>query len=239
MPVCSAVGPTGSIPLGSSGVSNNGTTSTLAPGSRPKGPATADSDDPTGEVDLLVDATVTVAARQGSFEPSVREILNEAGLSTKAFYRHFRSKDELLLIAVEVGSRRLTDYIESKMAAFDDPVTRIRVWIETFVRHTAMPTSARRTLPWTLGIGRLEGVYPEYFDLGRTTVTGPLRQEIARAVGQATAQSSHPDRDAKVIFDYTMEAIRHHWVHGTQPKKDTVRHLVDFTYRALGVRATA
>jgi AcrR family transcriptional regulator len=221
-------------------VGTNATTSVLlTPGSRPKGLATADAGDPAGEVDLLVDATVTVAARQGSFEPSVREILDEAGLSTKAFYRHFGSKDELLLMAVEVGSRRLRDYIESKMAASDDPVTRIKVWIESFVRHTAMPTSARRTLPWTLGIGRLEGVYPEYFDRGRTTVSGPLRQEIARAVGQSSAQSSNPTRDAKVIFDYTMEAIRHHWVHGTQPKKDTVRHLVDFTYRALGVGTTA
>jgi AcrR family transcriptional regulator len=193
--------------------------------------------DPTGEVGLLVDATVTVAARQGSFEPSVRDILYEAGLSTKAFYRHFRSKDELLFMAVEVGSRRLTDYIESKMTAFDDPVMRIRVWIETFVRHTAMPTSARRTLPWTLGIGRLEAVYPECCDLGRTMVSGPLRQEIARAVAQSSALSTNPTRDAKVIFDYTTEAIRDHWVHGTQPRKDTVRHLVDFTYRALGVGA--
>jgi len=70
-------------------------------------------------------------------------------------------------------------------------------------------------------------------------VSGPLRQEIGRAVAQSSAQSANPNRDAKVIFDYTMEAIRHHWVHGTQPRKDTVRHLVDFTYRALGVGANA
>jgi AcrR family transcriptional regulator len=198
-----------------------------------------DTGDSSGEVELLVDATVTVATRLGSFEPSVREILHEAGLSTKAFYRHFRSKDELLLMAVEVGSRRLADHIEKKMGAVDDPLERIRVWIETFVRHTAVPTSARRTLPWTLGIGRLEGVYPEYFDRGRITVTRPLEDEIVRAVGQGSARSPHPNRDARVIFDYTMEAIRHHWVHGTQPKRDTVRHLVDFTYRALGAPATA
>jgi hypothetical protein len=102
-----------------------------------------------------------------------------------------------------------------------------------------MPTSARRTRPWTLGIGGLEGVYPEYFDLGRTTVSGPLRQEIARAVTHSSARSSNRTRDAKVIFDYTMEAIRHHWVHGTQPNQDTVRHLVNFTYRAPGARTTA
>ena len=216
-------------------MSNDASTTTMmASRARPKGLEAGDTDDPSGEVALLVDATVTVATRLGSFEPSVREILNEAGLSTKAFYRHFSSKDELLLMAVEVGSRRLTDHIVGKMAAVDDPLTRIRVWIETFVRHTAVPTSARRTLPWTLGIGRLEGVYPEYFDRGRITVIRPLEDEIVRAVGQSSAQSAQPHRDARVIFDYTMEAIRHHWVHGTQPRRDTVRHLVDFTYRALG-----
>jgi AcrR family transcriptional regulator len=220
-------------------VSNDASTTTMiASRAREKGLGAGDADDPSGEVALLVDATVTVATRLGSFEPSVRETLNEAGLSTKAFYRHFASKDELLLMAVEVGSRRLTDHIVKKMASVDVPLERIRVWIETFVRHTAVPTSARRTLPWTLGIGRLEGVYPEYFDRGRIAVIRPLEDEIVRAVGQSSAQSAQPHLDARVIFDYTMEAIRHHWVHGTQPRRDTVRHLVDFTYRALGATGT-
>jgi AcrR family transcriptional regulator len=188
---------------------------------------------PAEEVGHLVSATWAVAARIGSFEPSVRDILQEAGMSTKAFYRHFRSKDDLLLVALEAGSQRLTDYIEGKMAAYPDPLPRIRVWIEGFVRQAAVPSAARRTLPWTLGAVRLAAAHPEAFDRSQALVIAPLTREIARAAAEGSAHSPQPAKDARIIYGYTMDALRHHLVRGTEPGKGTARQLVDFTYRAL------
>jgi AcrR family transcriptional regulator len=96
-------------------LSDNGTAIALLPSPVPS-PEFDDLDDgirgdATAEEELLIAATWTVAARIGSFEPSVRDILQEAGISTKAFYRHFRSKDELLLVALEAGSVTLAEYI--------------------------------------------------------------------------------------------------------------------------------
>jgi AcrR family transcriptional regulator len=195
-------------------------------------PAEADAPD---EVELLITATWAVAARISNFEPSVRDILQEAGISTKAFYRHFRSKDDLLLVALETSSIRLTDSIETKMAAFDDPLPRIWVWIEGFAHQAVVASAARRTLPWTLGVSRLATVYPEHFDRSQARVIAPLEREITNAVAAGTAHSPSPAADARIIFGYTMEVMRHHLVHGTEPDMVTVRQLGDFTYRALGV----
>jgi AcrR family transcriptional regulator len=196
-----------------------------------RGDATA-----TAEEEQLIAATWTVAARIGSFEPSVRDILQEAGISTKAFYRHFRSKDELLLVALEAGSQRLGEYIESQMASDSDPLERIATWIESFVRHSSSSAEARRTLPLTLGVlgvGRLANVYPEHFDRSKALVMVSLQRAITDAVAAGMAQSTDAAKDAWIIFGYTMDAIRQHRVHKTEPSADNIRQLVSFTYRAL------
>jgi AcrR family transcriptional regulator len=207
-----------------------------SPGREPT-EATADVD-AADEVDLLITATWAVAARISNFEPSVRDILQEAGISTKAFYRHFRSKDDLLLVALEASSVRLTDSIEAKMAAFDDPLPRIWVWIEGFAHQAVVSSAAKRTLPWTLGVSRLATVYPEHFDRSQARVIAPLEREIANAVAAGVAHSPSPASDARIIFGYTMELMRHHLVHGKEPDMGTIRQLGDFTYRALGVTPT-
>ena len=116
------------------------------------------------EVELLIAATWAVTARTGSFEPSVREILQEAGISTKAFYRHFPSKDELLLVALEAGSLELVAFIEERMAGFEQPLDRIGGWIEGFLQHVALREAAPRYIPSTLGVGRLATLHPDHFD---------------------------------------------------------------------------
>ena len=43
-----------------------------------------------------------VMRREGNIDPQVRAIVQEAGLSNQAFYRHFASKDALLLAVLAV-----------------------------------------------------------------------------------------------------------------------------------------
>ena len=65
------------------------------------------------EVTRLVDASFKLIRDTGNLEPRVSEIVAEAGLSNQAFYKHFRSKDELLLAVLDEGSRMLKGYLES------------------------------------------------------------------------------------------------------------------------------
>jgi hypothetical protein len=99
------------------------------------------------EVDRIVDATYRVIEREGTVEPRIRDILQEAGLATQAFYRHFRSKDELLLVILDDGRRRLAQYLVHRMEKASGPVAEVRAWIEGMLAQAADPGAASRTSP--------------------------------------------------------------------------------------------
>ncbi len=218
-------------------MSDDGTAIALLVTTTSAGPAQTEicnQGDSPAEVELLIAATWAVAARTGSFEPSVRDILQEAGISTKAFYRHFPSKDELLLVALEAGSLELVTFIEGRMARFEQPLDRIGAWIEGFLQHVALREAAPRYIPSTLGVGRLATLHPDHFDRCQALLIAPLVREITDAVAQGAAHSPSPEKDARIIYGYTMDAIRRHLVHRIEPSDTTIRDLVDFTYRAMG-----
>ena len=48
------------------------------------------------ELRILFDAALVVMERNGYHDAAVADILAEADLSTRSFYRHFESKDQLL-----------------------------------------------------------------------------------------------------------------------------------------------
>lgn len=186
------------------------------------------------EVELLINATWAVAARTGSVEPGVREILQEAGLSTKAFYRHFRSKDELLLVALDRASNVLVEYLEYRMSQADDPLGRIGEWIDGCLRQAVNPSAARRILPWTLGFGRIAAIFPEQLERNQDAIIALLEREIRAAVESGDGQSPDPAGDAQIIFAYTSHTVHRHLVNGTAPDSGASVRLAAFAQRALG-----
>src|SRR5947208_11392984 len=68
-----------------------------------------------------VTAGFEVMRRAGSIDPRVSEIVKEAGLSNQAFYRHFRSKDELLLALRDDGLRQLVTYSDHQLESERTP----------------------------------------------------------------------------------------------------------------------
>jgi AcrR family transcriptional regulator len=71
------------------------------------------------EVAQLLDAAWAVLARNDFDGLKVQSVLNEARLSTQAFYRHFRSKSELIVTLAEQAQRVLGRQLE--MAVEDAP----------------------------------------------------------------------------------------------------------------------
>src|SRR6516225_1864969 len=88
-------------------------------------------DEYTGEVRRLLDAALEVMHRCGtSSRPRVADIVAAAGLSNDAFYRHFRSKDDLVNALLEDGAERLRGYLAHQMAKARTPDAQVRRWVE-------------------------------------------------------------------------------------------------------------
>jgi len=83
----------------------------------------------------------------------VAEIVKEAGLSNQAFYRHFASKDDLVAALIDAGARRLSSYLEHKMAAAGDPAAQVRAWIAGVLTQATDPAVAAptRAVTWNRG----------------------------------------------------------------------------------------
>jgi AcrR family transcriptional regulator len=82
------------------------------------------------EKQQIVRAAYELIQRDGSRETSVHDILDAAGLSTRAFYRHFRSRDELVLEMYRVDCDRVNARLAAAVAAAPDPLAALEAWID-------------------------------------------------------------------------------------------------------------
>jgi AcrR family transcriptional regulator len=115
----------------------------------------------TDEVRRLIAACLAVSERTGNFDPRVSDILAEAGLSNQAFYRHFQSKEELLLAVLDQGGRQLDEYLRKRMAAQEDPIDQVRAWVRGFTAQAIRPKAAAATRPFMFPSARLYERFPE------------------------------------------------------------------------------
>ncbi len=171
----------------------------------------------------------------GNVDPSVRDILEYSGLSTKALYRNFESKDELLLLALDRGASVLVQHLEDGMATVEEPLSKIGVWIEAYVRSQTMPLSpGAQSPPWALLSGRFALTFPAQIDSYQGRIMAPLEQAIESAVADGSGWSPDPSGDARLIFGYSTRAVRTHLIDRSIPTSESLSPLIGFALRALG-----
>ena len=164
---------------------------------------------------------------------SVAAILETAGLSTRAFYRHFASKDELFLAMLRRDSdavaRRLTRLAEETPGG---PAAQLRAWIDYLlglVYH-------RRAHVLVLGSDEVlvaKGYREASHEL-RVERERILADILRRGRDEGTFPLAEPDRDAAAIHavvDRAFEAP----LQGLRIDQDQlVGYVLDFALRALG-----
>lgn len=68
-----------------------------------------------------------------SFDFTVQELVDRAGLSLRSFYQHFASKDDLLLALYEEQMTHFTARVSKDVGAEGDPLTRLDRLIRAFL----------------------------------------------------------------------------------------------------------
>lgn len=180
------------------------------------------------EIERIVDATHRVMADTGSFDPPLRDILRESGLSTQAFYKHFRSKDELLLLMLDDGRRQLVSYLEHRMDKASTPAGRVRAWIEGVLAQAGKADAAARTRPWLANQDRLAEQFPAEQQASVDLLVALLADAIAQV-----APTRPVTRDAQVVYHAAFGALHRHLAHGTKPPPAEVDHLAQFCLGAI------
>ena len=140
--------------------------------------------------------------RDGSVDPKVRDILAESGLATQAFYRHFASKDELLLVILDDGRRQLADYLVHRMEKVrpKGPLAEVRAWILGILAQAADEGAAARTRPFTVGNSRLGERFPEEQAASVALLIDILAGAIGRAVDAGEIGRLDVSRSARFVY---------------------------------------
>jgi AcrR family transcriptional regulator len=191
------------------------------------------------EMERILEATYRVIERTGTVDPSLRDVLRETGLSTQAFYRYFQSKDELLLLLLDDGRRRLVGYLEHQMQKEQTPERAVAAWVRGVLAQASDPGAASRTRPFLANQDRLAEAFPQEqrasVDLLIDLLYRAL-EEINGNVRGRKARRAEVRRDAEAIYYMVFGLLHRHVVERTVPTGGEVDHLVGFVLRGAGRR---
>ena len=171
----------------------------------------------------IVDATFRLIERTGGIDPSLRDILAEANLSTQAFYRLFRSKDELMLVILDDGRRQLVGYLEHRMEDAQGPAAKVRAFVEGVMAQAQTPRAAGRTRPFVVNEDRLADAFPEEQRASVALLVDLVHDVTGDAEGSEAA------------YRLTFATLHDHLVHRTRPSGAEVERLVAFVLAGLGL----
>lgn len=189
------------------------------------------------DMQRIVEATYELVEQTGTVDPSMRQILSRTGLSTQAFYRLFRSKDELMLALLDDGRRRLVAHLERRMQRASSPAGQVRAWIDGVMAQAADAKAASRTRPFVAGEDRIAEVFPEEHAASVDQLVMLLVPPIAALTDGGGRPGSGPARvrrDADAVYRLTFATLRDHLLSRQKPAPATVEHLVDFAVHGCG-----
>ncbi|KXF54097.1 hypothetical protein AXA44_42170 [Rhodococcus sp. SC4] len=150
------------------------------------------------EAQRLIQACSSLIAETGQVDPPVNAILERAGLGTRAFYRLFNSKEELIIAVLQDGTTWKTSYIAEQMATTSTPLERIRAWVEAAISpYTQDASPGHRAI--LLHTYRWETMFPNELAAMREQLLQPLVQAIADLRGEDDSKNAH--NAAEIIYD--------------------------------------
>ena len=187
------------------------------------------------ELRLLLDAAMVVMGRNGYVDASVADILGEANLSTRSFYRHFESKDQLLCALYRREAENAATRLNAKVNAAPSPRAALDAWIDEMLSLGQNRAKAARVRVLSSpGAMRAEG-YAEEIRHASKLLMAPLEALLAAGAADGSFPLADPAADADLIRSVV-------WVaagltlssDGVTSPPDTARQVRSFCARALG-----
>jgi AcrR family transcriptional regulator len=172
------------------------------------------------EARRLIDAAFVVMRRTGGIDPQVRAVVQEADLSNQAFYRHFPSKDALLLAVLADGQQQLVAHLRRRVATAADPAGQVQRWITGVMAQARDRDAAEATRPFACNSARLADLFP--------TELAASRAELAATLAPAVRALGGSDEAAELIRDLALARMNDAIAHRRIPPRAEVQRLVDF-----------
>ena len=151
------------------------------------------------EVELLLTAAEAVLIRSGYEGLRVDDVLDEAGLSTRAFYRRFRGKSELFLALFDREAGRAGERLRGKVAAVGAPAEKVEEWVRATLALAYDARLARRTRVFLVERQVIASEFPDDVIRCVSLQLAPLEEAIEEGRASGVFPAAEPERDALAI----------------------------------------
>ncbi|MDV3134880.1 TetR/AcrR family transcriptional regulator [Mycobacterium sp. 29Ha] len=188
-----------------------------------------------GVRDALVNAAAEIVREGGIAAVNVARVLDRAALSTRAFYRHFDSKDALVsavfLQMAQIEMRRL----KRKMAGASDPVDAVVAWIDGRL-DLAFNERIRSDLrKMSLEAQSQMFAAPELVSDAYGEILKPLIEQLEKGKAAGLFPGIDPAADALSIQGAIWASTERQWATGDCDQHAVREQIFRFCLRGIGV----
>jgi len=188
------------------------------------------------EADRLISAAWDVLERTGFEGFKVASVIRAAGSSTKAFYRHFGSKDAMLLALLLDETKRASDRFAARIAGTTSPTDAVKMWIATMIGAAGRSDLAARARLFA-SLGQINSGFPTQVVDARRPMLAPLLRALEDGLESGEFPLAHPDADARLIMPMCGGVLRD-LLDGTTTSSvdDAIADTQSLVLRALGAQ---
>lgn len=151
------------------------------------------------ELENLLLAARQVLNARGYDGLRVEDVLLEAGVSTRAFYRHFSGKAALFLALFEQESVRADQRLRARLDRAGGPIEAVTEWLSGVLALAYDPRLAKRSHLFAGEQGALARRFPEEVHKLTRRQLEPLEDAIADGKAAGLFPHAHPVHDARAI----------------------------------------
>jgi AcrR family transcriptional regulator len=184
-------------------------------------------------------AIVTAASKsvreQGVRGLSVAAVLDRAELSTRAFYRHFDSKDELVATVFLEMARTEMRRLRKKMARAHTPVEAVAAWIDGRLDLAFDDTIKSDLRRLSMEAQSQMFASPELIQPAYAQMLEPLIEQLQRGLDEGAFHGIDPTSDAQSIQGVVWACTERHWATNDCDRSQVRRTAFQFCLRGLGV----
>ncbi|ORA12719.1 TetR/AcrR family transcriptional regulator [Mycobacterium arosiense] len=183
----------------------------------------------------IIDAAYRCMDRNSGASTSITEILNEAGLSTRAFYRNFSTKHDLLLEMFRRDREAVLAQLREIVARAPTPTEALRLWMMHMFEIVSDPRKRKRMATFYSEEMRRTPGYARELELVATAEESALATILHRGRADGTFTACAPEADARTIRAAFEAAFldRFHQKSTTTVAED-VDQLLGFVLRGVG-----
>ena len=185
----------------------------------------------------IVAAASESVLEQGVQGLSIAAVLDRAQLSTRAFYRHFESKDQLVTAVFLEMARLERRRLKRKMASAADPVDAVVAWIDGRL-DLAFDENIKSDLRYLSSEAQSQIfaspalVQPAYAEMLK-----PLVDTLQRGLLDGVFHDVDPISAAESVQGVVWACTERQWVTGDRERSDVRERALRFCLRGLGVKA--